>query len=91
VSAADGSKILSRDVPLNVGATGKSRLCIADVNIPWSELGVTPAAGQELRILAIIQSGEGKEAIIHTNGEIPKQPVEQSVSRWPKYKLAEKP
>jgi dienelactone hydrolase len=85
--AGKETKILTRDIRDNASVTSKAPLQIANIQIPWKELGMKPAAGQELQILAVIQSGEGDDAIIHTTGELPKQPVEQSVSRWPKYKL----
>ena len=90
VSTGDNAKVISHDVvadkPLGIELSH-----LAIIEVPWKQLGVTPAAGQELRILASISTGNGDDAIIHTTGELPKQPVEQSVSRWPKFKLAEKP
>ncbi len=90
VRAGDNAKVVSRDVVANK-RLGVEPSHLASIEIPWKELGVTPAAGQELRILASISTGNGDDAIIHTTGELPKQPVEQSVSRWPKFKLAERP
>jgi dienelactone hydrolase len=92
VVAATGGKAILREIPAKITAAAQSNApeCRAEVEFRWSELGVKPVVGQELRILAVIQSGEGENAVIHTTGELPKQPVEQSVSRWPKYKLAEK-
>lgn len=75
----------------NKSKYAKTTHFVSEISIPWTELGLKPAVGQELQILAVIQSGEGEDAVIHTTGELPKQPVEQSVSRWPKYKLVEKP
>jgi dienelactone hydrolase len=90
VSTGDNGKVISREVVADK-PLGMEPGHLATIEVPWKELGVTPAAGQELRILASISTGEGEGAMVYTTGELPKQPVEQSVSRWPKYKLAKKP
>lgn len=94
ISVGSDRKIVTRDMrewsdgSLYKTKRPKAKSFASEISIPWTELGLKPAVGQELQILAVIQTGEGQDAVIHTTGELPKQPVEQSVSRWPKFKLA---
>jgi dienelactone hydrolase len=87
VAAGNKSEVLTREVHSKKSDQGDAASQFQELRIPWHDLGLKPAAGQELQILAALQSGDGESATIHTTGELPKQPVEQSLGRWPKYKL----
>jgi hypothetical protein len=87
VAAGNKSEVLTREVHSKKSDQGDAASQNQELRIPWQDLGLKPAAGQELQIMAALQSGDGESATIHTTGELPKQPVEQSLVRWPKYML----
>jgi hypothetical protein len=91
VAVGSDRNIVTREIRQWSESKAKDAPVSAEISIPWNELGLKPAAGVELQILAVIQSGDGDKAIIHTTGELPKQAVERSIRWWPKFKLAEKP
>jgi dienelactone hydrolase len=86
VAAGPEAKPVARDVQ---PTAAQANLRSMDVKIAWKDLGLKPAPGVQLQVLATIASGTGDNAIVHTTAELPKQPVEHSVHRWPKYRLAE--
>jgi hypothetical protein len=91
VACGSDRKIVTRDIRQWGKSKANGAPVAAEISIAWKDLGLKPAAGVELQILAVIQSGDGDKAIIHTTGELPKQAVERSIRWWPKFKLAEKP
>ena len=45
----------------------------------------------ELPILTLLECGQEKSAKTYTSGELPNQPPHFSTSRWPTYRLVERP
>ena len=76
------------------GSIGKSAGQTGEIRVPLGALrarGSASAEPNQLSILATLTCGGGDSATCCTSGELPKQPPHFSASRWPRYKLIDKP